>query len=77
MKKIAIYGTGKTASYYFDHHDFSQEEIVCFIENKKSKDSFMGKPVISVADSLSGIDEIHMANSYLETLVALLGNGGG
>jgi len=75
MKRIAIFGTGKPAEYYAAHHDFGQDQVEAFVEIKKSRETFHGKPVISVAELDNRYDEIHMANSYLETLDAVLAHG--
>lgn len=76
MKRIVIYGTGKVGRYYKDNHVDSSEEIVAFIETNKKKDIFLGLPVYSLDEmELFEWDEIHVANSYVETLYALLNKG--
>lgn len=71
MKKVLIYGTGKAADYYFEHHDFvgSNELVVGFVETRKTKDYFKEKHVYSVSEiDILEWDEIHVASSYLEVL---------
>ncbi len=43
--RVYIWGTGKTASAYLKTNEIKEDDILGFIESKKSKDSFFGKKV--------------------------------
>ena len=62
MKKIAIYGTGRVAEYFMNNYDFKGEKLSLFIETKKSREEFLGYPVID----LKFILQIHMQIQYLQ-----------
>ena len=51
MKKIAIYGTGRVAEYIMNNYDFKGEKLSLFIETKKSREEFLGYPVIDLKDA--------------------------
>ena len=42
---VYIWGTGKTASAYLKTNEVKADDILGFIESKRSKDSFSGKKV--------------------------------
>lgn len=75
MKKIAIYGTGDVADFFMKHHDFSDEEIVYFIETNVRHDSYKEYKVISVNDVTNDIEIIYIANTYADTIKNLIHNG--
>lgn len=73
MKKIFIYGTGRIGNRYYNTIQGSSIKIVGFIETQKSTESFRGIPVYSVGEAIHySFDEIHVANTYLDTLLELL-----
>ncbi len=73
MKKIFIYGTGRIGNRYYNTIQDESIEIIGFIETKKSMEFFRGLPVYSVDEAINySFDEIHVANTYLDTLLELL-----
>lgn len=72
MEKISIYGTGKVADYFMQEHDFSDEEIVEFIETNPTLSMYKGIKLVSVENMNDKVDKIYLANSYIDTLNALL-----
>ena len=66
MKKIAIYGTGRVAEYFMNNYDFKGEKLSLFIETKKSREEFLGYPVIDLKDATDDIDIIYFANTYAD-----------
>ena len=72
MEKISIYGTGKVADYFMQEHDFSDEEIVEFIETNPTLSMYKGIKMVSVENMNDKVDKIYLANSYIDTLNALL-----
>ena len=75
MKKIAIYGTGRVAEYFMNNYDFKGEKLSLFIETKKSREEFLGYPVIDLKDVTDDIDIIYFANTYADTVFAALEQG--
>lgn len=75
MKKIAIYGTGRVAEYFMNNYDFKGEKLSLFIETKKSREEFLGYPVIDLKDATDDIDIIYFANTYADTVFAALEQG--
>lgn len=72
MEQIAIYGIGKITEYFLVHHDFTNEEIVAYIETDKKHDLFRGIQVIEPAQIDEKIGRIYITNSSVETLEKLL-----
>ena len=72
MMKILIYGTGKLALEKMNSLS-SAMELKGFVETQKNREEFMGFPVYNV-DEIKHIpyDEIHVANTHIETLEHLL-----
>lgn len=56
-------------------HDFSDEEIVEFIETKPTSNMYKGIKVVSVENMNDKVDRIYLANVYIDTLNALFVNG--
>lgn len=76
MKKVLIYGTGKTADYLVNHHSFRNETIVGVVETEKVSEMWGGYKVHSIGDVCKvEYDEIWLANCYIETLDACFENG--
>lgn len=75
MKKISIYGIGKMADYFMKNHDFTDEEIVEYIETTPKLSSYQGKRVVNVQSMNKKVDRIYLVNSYIETLTSLLAIG--
>ena len=72
-KNIYIYGTGRIGNRYYNTLNNNQLNVLGFIETKKTMDTFRSLPVYSLTDAIENrFDEIHVANTYLDTLLALL-----
>ena len=62
MKKILVWGTGKIARKFVENQ--CNAEIIGFIETKKSKDTYGGKPVYDSRQIPGVYDYIVVANTY-------------
>lgn len=69
MQKLLIWGTGNLAKHFIENEYHG--EIIGFIETKKSKDSFMDRPVYGSNDIPTGYDYIVVANSYVADIYNL------
>lgn len=69
MKRILIYGTGKNAVRETERCNSLGDSLIGFCETEKKKDIFLGYKVYN-ADEVIDIDfdEIHIANTHIETL---------
>ncbi len=69
MKKVLIYGTGDIAVLEQKRCLSCNVELAGFVETHKTKDVFLNLPVYN-ADEIPKLifDEIHIANSHIETI---------
>lgn len=74
MKKILIWGTGKIAKKFLENQ--CNAEIIGFIETKKSKDTYEGKPVYDCRQIPIEYDYIVVANAYATEIYDLCMNLG-
>ena len=75
MKKILIYGTGIIAERYYNSV-LGDTEVIAFIETKKLKQCFLGKPVLSVNEIIElNYEEIVIAHTHIECVELLLNMG--
>lgn len=74
MKKILIWGTGKIAEKFVENQ--YNAEIIGFIETKKSKDTYEGKPVYDSGQIPKEYDYIVVANTYATEIYDLCMNLG-
>lgn len=73
MRKIYIYGIGRTANRYYQTIDRSQYEVLGFLDSFKACDTFYDKPVYCIDEILNqDWDEIHVASVYFEIILLLL-----
>ena len=63
MKKVAIYGTGKAAQYFAEHHEFSGEELQYYVETEKKKESFRNHNIIGIREIDLSLDVVYVVNS--------------
>lgn len=75
MKKILIYGTGRNGNLAY-HYMKENARIVGFVETHPTRKVFHGCPVFGIKE-LDAIewDEIYIANTHVETVLALLDKG--
>ncbi len=75
MKKIAIYGVGKVAKYFYEKHDFSNEELLYFVQTEKEMDLFNNYPVVGISEVDKSVDVLYIANSFADTVFAAINHG--
>lgn len=69
MEKILIWGTGNLARQFVENK--CGGEIIGFVETKKSRNSFMQKPVYEIRKIPKEYDFIIVANSYVDEILNL------
>ncbi len=69
MHKLLIWGTGNLARHFIENKYHG--EIIGFIETKKSRDSFMDRPVYASDEIPAWYDYIVVANSYVMDIYSL------
>ena len=68
MKKILLYGINELSDWYF-HNYINSYDVIGFVETNKKIDIFFDKKVYSVNEiNQIDFDEIHILNSYSETI---------
>ena len=71
MKKVAIYGTGDSASALLDELGDSVC-VQCFFETEPRKSSFSGKPVFGVEILEDNIEHLYVASMFYPEIFELL-----
>lgn len=75
MKKILIYGTGRNGNLAY-HYMKENAQIVGFVETHPTRKVFHGCPVFGIKEFVAiEWDEIYIANTHVETILALLDKG--
>ena len=69
MKRLLIWGTGNCARKFIENGYAGK--IIGFIETKKSRSEFMGKPVYGCDEIPEQYDYLIVANSYVNEIYAL------
>jgi len=73
MRKIYIYGIGRTGNRYYQNLDRSKYEVLGFIDSFKTCNTFLDSPVYYIDEILEKEwDEIHVASVYLEIISLLI-----